>query len=41
MQFVATNLIIKEGITDVVSDSGHSPDIVLRFIVALGVDAII
>ena len=41
IQSVVTNPVIKEGITDVFSNSGHSLNIVLRFLVALGTDAIV
>ena len=40
IRFVATNLIVKKGITDVFCDFGHGLDIVLRFLVALNADAI-
>jgi len=38
---VVTDLIFKEGITDVLCNSRHSLDIVLRFIIALGGDAMV
>jgi len=38
--FAVTNLIVKKGITDVFCNIGHSLNIVLRFLVALAVDAI-
>ena len=41
IRFVATDLIINEGITDVFSNLGRSLNIVLAFLVALGVYAVV
>jgi len=41
IQFAATNLIVKKGVTDVFCNFGHGQDIVLRFLIALDVDAIV
>ena len=38
---VVTNLIVEEGITDVLSDSGHGLNVVLGFLVALGIHAFV
>ena len=41
MRSVPTDLIVKEGIMDVSGNFGHSLNVVLGFLVALGVDAIV
>ena len=41
MQFAATNLVVKKGVTDIFYNFGHSLDIVLRFLVAFDADAIV
>ena len=41
MGFATTNLVVEEGIPDIFCDSGHSLNITLTFLVALGADAVV
>jgi hypothetical protein len=41
VSFVVTHLVLEEGVPDIFRHSGHSLNVVLTFLVSLGVDAIV